>query len=125
MILSPTFNSIAAAFVYGGWAAYANSEHATDVWLRAGLVQAATSFTVTLVITLFARWVFLRSGGGRRGVAIGYVCSFCSVTLFSYGAHYISGTPDIWQTITPSMIIGSAYLVSYLLALKANLKREV
>ncbi len=125
MILSPTINSVVAALGYGAWAAYANSEHASEIWIRAGIVQAITSFTVTLVITLFARWVFHKAGGRKKGVVVSYLCSFVTVTAFSYAAHYVFGTPDIWQTIAPSMIIGSCYLVSYLLALKASLKKKV
>ena len=122
MILSPSRNSIFAAIGYSAWAMFANSEHATSVWLKAGVTQAVTSFTVTMIITLFARWLYHRFGGDYKGVIGSYLVSFVAVTAMSYSAHWLSGTPDIWQTIAPSMVIGSCYKVTYLLALRHSLK---
>ena len=122
VILSPSRNSIVAAIGYSAWAMFANSEHATSVWLKAGITQAITSFALTMIITLFARWLYHRFGGGYGGIVGSFLVSFVAVTTMSYSAHWLSGTPDIWQTITPSMIIGSGYKLVYLLALKRSLK---
>ncbi len=115
MSLAPLLNAIAAAAVYGGWAAYANSEHPTMVWLRAAIVQGSTSFGITLTITLLALYAYKRAGQGRRGIAIGWLISATMMAIIPSLLHMAAGTPNILHTILPGLIIGSVYLFTYLL----------
>lgn len=123
MILSPFRNSAIAAVGYGTWAMFANGEHSRAEWLMAGLVQAFSSFTITMSITLFLHWIYNFFGKSNVAIVITFTTSFLLVFGVSYGAHYISNTPNIWETIMPSLLIGSCYLLSYLFALR--IKSEI
>lgn len=116
--------ALAAGIGYGGWAVYANFEHGTHAWLMAGIVQAIYAFLSTLTVTHCARLVFLKFKCGIRGVATGFVASFILMLIIPITVHASIGTPDIWQTITPGLIWGGIYLMSFLISLNIQQKRN-
>ncbi len=115
MIQSPLINAIVAGLAYGGWAYYANMDHSHEASVMAAFVQGSSSFTFTLAITWVALKLYRLRHCTKQGVVIGWLGSvFLLVTLPTL-LHYVAGTPNILQTIAPGIIIGSAYLLIYLL----------
>jgi len=105
-----------AFIIYGSWAIFSNWEYGLKKSLTAGMTQGLMSFLITTFIAFLMIWLFdqgrshlmrfLYAVGGTNAVAItGMVV-----------AHLIVGTPDILQTILPSMIVGFAMTVSYSIA---------
>ena len=104
---------VLAFLLYGSWAVFANWEYGLKKSLTAGLVQGIVSFLTTTFIMLLMIWLFelgrssltrfLYAVTGTNAIAIsGMVC-----------AHLIVGTPDILQTILPSMVVGFSLTVVY------------
>ena len=112
--LAATLSALAAMFVYGGWAAYANFEYGRDVWLVSATVQGVYAFISTLTVTVCAQWVYMKCGRGARGIVVGFGISFILMLSIPVGVHSLVGTPNIVQTILPGLIWGALYLLGYL-----------
>ena len=114
--------SVLAAVGYGLWAVFANFEHGIHAWSTAGIVQALYAFFATLSVSKVAHWIFLKCKCGLRGISLGFVASFIVMLAFPFSIHSVAGTPDIWETITPGLILGSFYLMGYLISLDWTLR---
>lgn len=103
-------NAIAAFWLYGGWAVYANFEYGQKVGLTAGLIQGVYAFCSTLSITLIALWVYRRCHNRSVGLVAGFSVSFMVMLIIPWAVHSVTGTPNILQTVLPGIIWGSVYL---------------
>ena len=110
-------NSILAGLGYGAWAIYANYEHGMDAWLMAGILQGLSSFSITLGLTIIATRLYHYFGRRVKGIALSWCVSAMLLAIIPYSIHKSAGTPDILQTIAPGLMIGSCYLILYLLSL--------
>lgn len=108
-------NATAALLGYGAWAIYANFEHGREAWLMAGIVQGVYAFISTLSITAVAKWIYMKSGYGKLGIAAGFTASFIVMLAIPIGVHTVAGTPDILETILPGLIWGTVYLFGFLI----------
>ncbi|WP_437630539.1 hypothetical protein [Sorangium sp. So ce854] len=105
--------AVAAAALYGSWAAAANWSAGLHHAARASLVQALLSFVSTLCIVMILEWLF---GLGRtllRGfllAAVGTPALVCAATL---SAHAAARTPNILATSLPPILIGSVFGAFY------------
>lgn len=117
-------SALAAMFVYGGWAAYANFEHGRDAWTMAATIQGIYAFISTLSVTVCAQWIYMKCGRGVRGIVLGFSISFVLMLAIPVGVHSLAGTPDILQTILPGLIWGALYLLSYLVLQEKSFKQS-
>lgn len=104
----------AAAFVlYGTWALYANHEHGWPTALRAGLVQGLSSATTTLVIAGGIEGLIDRLRRIRFGAALAVLLPPTLSSMVHLAVHTLNGTPEVWRTITPSIVIGYVFALAY------------
>lgn len=111
-----------AAVGYGLWAVFANFEYGAHAWAMAGGVQAVYAFCATLSVTKVAQYIFLKCKCGVRGICLGFVASFIVMLAIPFGVHSVAGTPDLWETILPGLVLGSVYLMCYLVSLDWTLR---
>lgn len=112
--------ALGAALLYGGWALWANRGHGWSAASSAAGTQALASFTITLAMTSVMEALcrtttsragqFVRAAGGSIALSVAYTVAL----------HVWMGTPELLETVTPSIAIGSVYSVAY----AANLVRE-
>lgn len=117
--LARSLVSGAIGFVgYGGWAFSANLAYGLEAAVKAALTQGSYSFALTLVITVLMEYLY--------GLLAKPLLRFC-VTFFgtctvlystSWGVNFLAGTPEIFMTILPGMIIGTIYTLGYTLSLR-------
>ena len=109
------FASIATALlallIYGGWAAFVNSDHGTEMAIRAGLGQGVYAFFSTWLVTGTARKVLVNLGHNRLSYIVSFLASFCVMLTFPLIIHSLIGTIDILEAILPGLIWGSFYIV--------------
>lgn len=114
----------AAAIGYGGWAVFANSDHGLHIAISAGVIQGTYAFLTTLLITIVAQKIYQKTKCGIRGVLTGFFVSFLVMLAIPLGVHNYFGTPNIWQTITPGLIWGSIYLITFLITLEVKQRNK-
>lgn len=121
-------SGILAFLIYGAWATYANSNYGLAIALRSGLIQGLLSLLVTMSMTYGMEIIFARiKWFGLRFIFTAFG-PLIFVILIMFLVHSIIGTPNIFETIAPSMIVGIIYCVSYTTGLssisnKAKTKR--
>ena len=101
--------TVGAFVLYGLWALYANHERGWPTALRAGLVQGLSSATTTLVITAGIEGLVHRLQRVRFGKAIAVLLP----PTLSSTVHTLNGTPEVWRTITPSIVVGYLFALAY------------
>ena len=105
--------------VYGGWAYFVNQSHGQQAGINAGLTQGSYSFVLTLSTTFLMEHLMLMLAEvrGRKLITIGVTSA---ITLgIAYLIHWLMGTPEIWLTILPGFAIGTAYTVTYVMAISS------
>jgi len=123
-IFTPRINALIAAIVYGCWAFYTNSEHGLVASSKAGIIQAIYAFMSTLSVSNVALRIFHFFDNKTCGLIYGFIGSFILMITIPSGVHYVSGTPDIIETILPGVVFGSTYLGAFLWNLhKVNYKK--
>ena len=101
----------------GGWAAFANRDHALSEVLLAALVQGALSALITLVMKrgLEAGFARLR-GPAARLVPPLVSCLTIGGVLFV--AHTLAGTPEVWATLAVPWTVSTTYAFVYVASLR-------
>lgn len=99
---------LAAFVVYGSWAAFANHAHGPWVAARALLGQGLSSATTTLLIGGLVELLSRRLGATSAALvaATATACFHATVNL-------VVGTPELWRTIAPSVVVGYAFALAY------------
>lgn len=116
------FTAIISAVAYGGWALYINLD--TNVWLRATMVQAICSFLAGYFVSSIVERIF-RSTAPPWRFPLSSLGPY-SVTLVIFASlHGVAGTEEIFKTILPNLIIGTAYFQIYCIGLEKLAKQEV
>ncbi|MFO0729148.1 MAG: hypothetical protein U1E65_35540 [Myxococcota bacterium] len=106
-----------AALLYGGWAFFANLGHGHAVAWRAATVQGCSSAFTTLVITSGIEALFaLRRGRPWRGL-LAAVLPPTGSALIHATAHLGLGTPEVFRTVLPSVVMGYVFAATYLVGL--------
>jgi len=114
------FAPLLAAVVFGGWAAFVNSEYGLFVSARSGLGQAIYALFSTWIVTITAANVFSRFGGGAQGFLAGFAASFLAMISIPLTIHHALGTPEIFNAILPGILWGSGYISIYLWSLSRS-----
>ena len=104
---------VMTAFVLmGGWAVFANSDHAMPAPLIAGAVQGALSGLITLGLKRLVETVSQRFAG-LAGLVLPPLAAFAiSATLLTL-LHKANGTPEIAATIAVPLTVSTSYAALY------------
>ena len=109
------YNGIFAATIYGIWTYYANNIGAAT----SALTQASLSFTLTFFVA-FSLELINKHTQSFSKVIIYIVMLLCMLATVQISIHYIMNTQNIIKTVTPSLMIGTLYIVSYILHLNKD-----
>ena len=117
------FAPLLAALVFGGWAAFVNSEFGLIVSIRSGMAQAVYALFSTWIVskTVVSTFSFARLGISR--MLWSFVVSFLVMMSIPLSIHYALATPRITSAILPGAIWGSGYIATYLWVLSADVRR--
>ena len=108
---------MAVAFLgMGGWAVFANRDHAMPAPVIAGLVQGCLSAVLTLVMKRMIEAVSARLPG-LAGLVLPPVLSVALSVAVLLSLHSLAGTPEIAATIALPLTVTTIYATSYSLAL--------
>lgn len=104
--------SIIAASLYGGIAYYVNSDHSVNAGILAALTQGIASFFVTLSSTLLMQWMFSLPKRPALKFFMASAGSGALLFLLFVSVHILMRTPDIFETLLPSLITGTPYFIA-------------
>jgi hypothetical protein len=96
----------------GGWAVFANRDHALAQALLSGLVQGTISGLLTLGLKKFLEWFNARLGGASALILPPSVTA-ASILAILITAHALAGTPEIAATIAVPFTVSTSYAVIY------------
>lgn len=125
---------------YGGWALYSNwpadggsvgnvvssvgnvvSSEAQMIAIRAGIIQGSYSGLLTLVNIIILEAVFLKLNS-RLPCNVNMAATVSIATITQYAIiipiHIMNQTPNIFITLLPGFIIGTAFSTAYLMSVR-------
>ena len=112
-----------AFLAMGGWAVFANREHAMPAPLLAGAIQG----TLSACITLFLKRVVEAIGARLTGIA---ALAFPPLAAFAISVtllvtlHTLAGTPEVLATIAVPLTVATSYAALYNYALWKHRKPD-
>lgn len=112
-IIRITISAIAAFFGFGAWAYLANSAEGHEIALRSAILQGSLSFMFTFVGSSIMEFMVRLSENNLTRFLLAVVTNLSVVYGFVISSHVINGTPNIFLTILPGLIITVIYCVSY------------
>ncbi len=112
-VLRVTISAIAAFFGFGIWAYLANYNEGHYIAMRAAWVQGSLSFVFTLVGSAIMEFMVRLSEDNLKRFLMAVITNMLVVYGFVIGGHLINGTPNLFLTILPGLIITSIYCLSY------------
>jgi hypothetical protein len=101
-----------AFLAMGGWAVFANRNHALPEALLAGLVQGTISALITLVLKKFLEWSNARLEGAPA-LVVPPLITATSILAILVAAHALAGTPEIAATIAVPFGVSTGYAIIY------------
>lgn len=101
-----------AFFVMGGWAVFANLDHALPQPIYAGMVQGALSAGLTLFLKSVIEGLSKRFGGFARLWAPPLIACLGSACLL-IGFHTLAATPEIATTVAVPLLVSTSYAAVY------------
>ena len=107
------FNGMISAFIYGVWTYFANNEGA----VTSALTQATLSFTLTFFVA-FCLELINKNTKSLKLVIMYVFMLLLFLAMTQISIHYVMHTENILKTVTPSLAIGTIYIVLYILHLK-------
>jgi hypothetical protein len=113
----PAVVALGAGVLYGSWAAWANHEHGLRAMLKAAGAQAALSVAATLGLVLILEYLFRRAPSPRVGFWLASSGTSSIAVIALVAGHTLAGTPNIWTTIAPSVVVGTVFYFGYSLTL--------
>lgn len=122
--ISPGLRALIAALLggsaYACWAFFANVQHGSALGFSAAITQGTYSFTAALVTTLLLDRFRHAFGPSWRGSLTTVFLSCTGLTALGYVLHWSAGTPEILMTLSPGVVLGSAYAAAYVIALDSK-----
>lgn len=114
-------SAMAGFAFYGSWAIFVNFMHGKDSALKAGLVQGAYSFILTFFMTLLLEAIYSRAHALLKSQVLAIATTVlisCSLVFSgSWFVNYLSGTPEIFNTVILGYIFGGLYSIVYTVGL--------
>lgn len=112
-VATSTSAHVALAFLaMGGWAVFANRDHAVAQALVSGLVQGTISGLLTLVLKKFLEW-FNAKLAGHAALMVPPLITAASILAVLVTAHTLAGTPEIAATIAVPFTVSTSYAIIY------------
>ncbi|MGZ8407022.1 MAG: hypothetical protein ACXWVJ_03240, partial [Caulobacteraceae bacterium] len=96
----------------GGWALFANRDHAAVQAWTAALAQGVMSGAITLVLKRFLEWASVRLSGPAAAL-VPPLASATAIFLLLTGVHRLMGTPEILATIAVPFTVSTLYAFVY------------
>ena len=112
-----------AFLAMGGWAVFANREHAMPAPIIAGVVQGALSACITLFLKRVVEAIATRLTGLSALVVPPLAAFAISVTLL-VTLHTLAGTPEVLATIAVPLTVATTYAALYNYALWKDRKPD-
>ena len=106
-----------AFLAMGAWAAFANRSHGPAAMAMAGVIQAAISCAITLILKRSLEAMFARLRGPAAVIAPPTV-TMAVVLAVLVTIHTLAGTPEVWATIAVPYTVSSSYAWIYTLTLR-------
>ncbi len=119
LVRSPLLHMAGGFLIQGGWAVFANSGHPMPAPLIAGLIQGCLTAIVTLGLKRMIEAVSAHTPGRLGYVLPALIACAISVTLL-FTVHTISGTPEVWATLSVPSSIATAYAALYTYRLRTG-----
>lgn len=110
-------NAGGAALLWGSWAAIVHRHYDLQTQASAALTQAFISAFFTLIGATVLEAIFARSPIAIR-VPAAALCTFVFIFSSVMVIHTLSGTPNIFLTIAPTMTLSFFYCFGYAASLK-------
>ena len=108
------FSAIASFVFYTAWSWWVNSMVSEDpmLVLRSALLQGSYSAMMTVTFTSFLNWTLCRMKCHRRPyIAVIPPLLFQSSMVILLNV--INNTPNLWATVSPSILLTGIYGISY------------
>jgi hypothetical protein len=115
--------AVLGGLAYGSWAAFANHEHGGDAALGAGLTQGASSLVTTFCLTVVGDWILGHVRRGQYQLAAAVVTTPVLLGAVLASIHTLTGTPDVIETILPSVAGGTLFCTTYVAARRVHRDR--
>lgn len=107
---------------------FVNLMHGKESAVKAGLVQGIYSFILTFFMTLLLEYIYQRVRKLLRVEAIAIAATVfgsCSIVFSgSWFVNYLSGTPEIFNTVILGYIVGGLYSIIYTVGLARETVEE-
>ncbi|WP_066565595.1 hypothetical protein [Snodgrassella sp. CFCC 13594] len=101
-----TWISAAMAFVlWGSWAGYINADHGFWRGLFSGLTQGLCSLVITLIMTRALEWQYNALSIRFLKIVLPPIATVLVTGTSLVAIHYLIGTPNIAQTVTPALSV--------------------
>lgn len=107
------FNALFSAVVYGIWTYFANDIGA----VQSALTQASLSFSLTYFVA-FCLELLNQKVNSFTLVIISVMLLLLFLSIVQISIHFLMNTENILKTVTPSLFIGTIYIILYILHLK-------
>jgi mannose/fructose/N-acetylgalactosamine-specific phosphotransferase system component IIC len=101
-----------AFLAMGGWAVFANRDHALGQVLLSGLVQGTVSALLTLGLKKFLEW-FNAKLAGPAALIVPPLVTAATILAILISAHKLAGTPEIAATIAVPFTVSTTYAIIY------------
>lgn len=108
---------VLSAIIYGLWAYYVNQGLPTA--LASSLAQAISSFIGGYVVAGMIEFTFSITPKPWRFPVSAFIPYATTLSIYAL-VHKFVGTPDIFTTILPNIIIGTPYFVIYCIRLEKS-----
>jgi hypothetical protein len=109
--------AFAGGFIQAIWALYVNFDYPRDIYVTASLTQGATSFMMSFLITIVMDQ-FLTLYSYFKDRYHQFILTLLSSMLVMVFVHFsfqtFVGTPRVWITISPALLIGTLYCFFYI-----------
>ncbi len=105
-------NGFLSGLLYGTWAYIANDIGA----LQSALTQGSMSFTFTFFVAFYLE-IANQKADSFKALVLYCVALITFLVVAQISIHYMINTENILATVTPSFVIGTVYIVLYLLHL--------
>lgn len=103
-------SALAALLLWGGWAYVVNgSDNAHATGLTAALVQGSASFVITLLMVRAVTWLHAHIAPGGLQAWLPAVITITCTGSVLVTAHSLAGTPHIFRTIAPALLVGLVF----------------
>lgn len=105
---------VVAMLFFIAWGLWVNWEHGVAARIQVALTQGVISLVSTWLSAEFIQWVVMRwKGGGVQRVLGSGIVSYLVIYSLVATAHLLAGTPDLFETMIPGLLIGLVFCFSY------------